>query len=761
MQLVVGEHSGFCFGVKRAVEIAENAGSQGIVFTLGPLVHNPQVIAKLKETGVIPVSDLNEISDGCMIVPSHGLPPDVIDEAHTRGLRVVHATCPYVKRAQERAAALNRKGYQVFIVGDKGHKEVVGLLGWAGDNARVVMTGEDVASGFVEPKVGVVCQTTQTVEAFRQVLAALALRAKELLAYNTICDATWKRQEAARKLARSVDAVVVVGGRTSANTRRLVEICQAEGAEVYWVEGPGDLDTLDFSGLERVGLTAGASTPNWVIEEVVERMSVPDEGKISELGVTDITDERNIDEIETIEESEDQMEESPENLQEHVDNEQEDKGVPQEDSETSQVDQEEPKTSQVDQEEPETSQVDQEEPETSQGEEEPDVTGPEEEEPETAGMSLQPALVEGDIVEGTVVAVEPERVLVDIGLKSEGVVPRNEISRRQVQSCEGIVNVGDRIEVLIEKLEAGGGEPLLSKRKADIDRAWDGIFDALENEAIVEGEVTDVVKGGIVVDVGLRGFIPASHASIRPIQDLSRLKGETLRMKVLEADRDKKNVVLSARQVQEEELAEARKHVLESLNEGIIVEGIVRRVVNFGAFVDIGDGVEGLLHVSDMAWTRTEDPRDVVSEGERIRVKVLAVDRERERISLGLKQTLPDPWDDVTTRYPVGSIVKGTVTKTVDFGAFVQLEPGIEGLVHISQLADRRVEKPDEVVSPGDEIAVKVISVRPRDHRIGLSLKEAQSEEEKKVYRKYADKSESQGLTIGDVFGDILKNSQE
>jgi ribosomal protein S1/(E)-4-hydroxy-3-methyl-but-2-enyl pyrophosphate reductase len=741
LQVAIGEHSGFCFGVKRAVEIAEKAGSQGIAFTLGPLVHNPQVVAKLQETGVIPVSDLNEISDGCMIVPSHGLPPDVIDEAYARGLRVVHATCPYVRRAQERAAELSRNGYQVFIVGDEGHKEVVGLLGWAGDNARVVMTGEDVTSGSVEPKVGVVCQTTQTVEAFRQVLAALALRAKELVAYNTICNATWKRQEAARKLARSVDAVVVVGGRASANTRRLVEICEAEGAKVYWVEGPEDLNTLDFSGLERVGLTAGASTPNWVIEEVVERMSVPDEEKISELGVTEITENKSTDEIETVELSEDQMAEIPEDSLECADNEREDEELPQDDPETSEVDQEEPTTSQV--------------------EEEPDATGPEGEEQETVDMSLQPALVEGDIVEGTVVAVEPERVLVDIGLKSEGVVPRNEISRRQVQSCEGIVNVGDRIEVLIEKLEAGGGEPLLSKRKADIDRAWDAIFDALDNEAIVEGEVTDVVKGGIVVDVGLRGFIPASHASIRPIQDLGQLRGETLRMKVLEADRDKKNVVLSARQVQEEELAEARKHVLESLNEGIIVEGIVRRVVNFGAFVDIGDGVEGLLHVSDMAWTRTEDPRDVVSEGERIRVKVLAVDRERERISLGLKQTLPDPWDDVTTRYPVGSIVKGTVTKTVDFGAFVQLEPGIEGLVHISQLADRRVEKPDEVVSPGDEIAVKVISVRPRDHRIGLSLKEAQSDEEKKVYKKYADKSDSQGLTIGDVFGDLLKNSQE
>jgi 4-hydroxy-3-methylbut-2-enyl diphosphate reductase len=749
LQVVVGEHSGFCFGVKRAVEIAEATGAEGTAFTLGPLVHNPQVICKLKETGVIQVSDLDEISDGCVIVPSHGLPPDVIDEARIRGLRVVHATCPYVKRIQTLVAELNKKGYQIFIVGDEGHTEVVGLVGWAGGNARVVTSGEDVASGSVEPRVGVVCQTTQTIEAFRQVLAALALRAKELVAYNTICNSTWKRQEAARKLARSVDAVVVVGGRTSANTRRLVEICKAESAKVFWVEGPGDLNAPDFSGLERVGLTAGASTPNWVIEEVIERMSALDEEKTNELEVTEITEDKIEDKVETIEVNETVAENEEQSAS--VDAKCDDAategnhGDSTERTESEEADNEGP----------------QEAPETLQVEEELEPIGPEEGELTTDDMPIQPAFAEGDIIQGMVVAVEPERVLVDIGLKSEGVVPRNEISRRQVQSCEGIVSVGDQIDVLVEKLEDSEGQPVLSKRKADIDKAWDAIFGALDNEGIVEGEVTDVVKGGIVVDVGLRGFVPASHSSIRPMQDLGTLVGTTLRMKVLEADRDKKNVVLSARQVQEEELVEARERVFASLNEGVIVEGIVRRVVNFGAFVDIGDGVEGLLHVSDMAWTRTEDPNDVVSEGERIKVKVLAVDTERERISLGLKQTLPDPWDDVTTRYPVGSIVKGTVTKTVDFGAFVQLEPGIEGLVHISQLADRRVGRPEEVVNAGDDISVKVISVRPRDHRIGLSLKEAQSDEEKRVYKKYADKSDSQSLTFGDVFGDILKNSQE
>ena len=252
MQVVVGEHSGFCFGVKRAVEIAEATGAKGTAFTLGPLVHNPQVISKLRETGVIPVSSLDEISDGCMIVPSHGLPPDIIDEARMRGLRVVHATCPYVKRIQNLVAELDSKGYQIFIVGDEGHTEVVGLVVGL-SNARVVKSSEDVASGSIEPRVGVFARPPNS-RGFSPV-RRLALRAKELwptIQYAMLLETTG----AARELARSVDAVVVVGGRASANTRRLVEICKAEGAKVYWVEGPGDLNALDLK-TRKGGLTAG------------------------------------------------------------------------------------------------------------------------------------------------------------------------------------------------------------------------------------------------------------------------------------------------------------------------------------------------------------------------------------------------------------------------------------------------------------------------------------------------------------------------
>ncbi|MGE5592427.1 MAG: bifunctional 4-hydroxy-3-methylbut-2-enyl diphosphate reductase/30S ribosomal protein S1 [Betaproteobacteria bacterium] len=753
-EVTLSERTGFCYGVRRAIEIAEEAGSRGPAFTLGPLVHNPQVVERLKKKGVTPVAGLGEIRAGTLIVPSHGLPPDLLEEAERRGLDVVHATCPNVRRTQKLVADLKHQGYQVFIVGDEGHSEVVGLVGCADGDARVVRSAEDVLSGLVRPRVGVVCQTTQTVEAFCQVLAALALRAKELVAYNTICNATEERQQAARALARSVDAMIVVGGRASANTRRLAEICEAEGARVYRVETASDLDSLDLSGVKSVGIAAGASTPNWVIEEVMERMSVLGEDRMDEKKEPTITQG---DEEGSVAGGGDAVTAPCAGAETHPETGVSEKTSGPGDSAGASGDElgSEP--------EPETST-----PAGVEGETDTDVPG--EAMPDAAGGAAQaeseevPAgeeISEGDIVKGTVVAVHPDEVLVNIGLKSEGVVPRSEISRRPVQSCLDVVREGQEIEVLVERLEDKEGRPRLSKRKADTERAWERVQRALETGETIEGEVTDVVKGGVVVDVGLRGFVPASHASRRPMADLSPLVGQTLRMKVLEADRTKRNVVLSARLVQEQEAAEAKAKVLESLQEGEIVDGVVKRVVNFGAFVDIGEGVEGLLHVSDMAWTRTTDPHGVVKEGDHIKVKVLSVDRERERISLGLKQTLPDPWEDVTSRYPVGSIVTGKVTKLADFGAFVGLEPGIEGLIHISQLADRRVSRPDEVVKPGDEVSVKVISVRPRDHRIGLSLKEAQAEGDKQAFKKYADKEDEAGPTLGDVFGDLLKNSRE
>ncbi|HHY48094.1 MAG TPA: bifunctional 4-hydroxy-3-methylbut-2-enyl diphosphate reductase/30S ribosomal protein S1 [Firmicutes bacterium] len=658
-RVILARKFGMCYGVRRAIDIVVRSLKMGeVVYTLGPLVHNTSVIDWLSSMGVLMERDVTSIDRGTLVIPSHGVGPEVLEACKRQGLKTLDATCPNVRRTQQLVERLTRSGYQVVIVGDPDHTEVKGLAGYAGGKALVVSSAGDVRGADISPRAGVVAQSTLPLGVFCEVVEALKARAPEIIVNNTICAATSKRQEAARELARQADLVLVIGSETSANARRLKEIVEEEGTRAELVENARACELVDFSGVKTLGVTAGASTPSWVIEEVLARMSAFGEENEGAVGMADVERE----------------------------------------------------------------------------------------------------LHEGDLVRGTVVKVGQDEVLVDIGYKSEGVIPLSELSTAKLESASEAVSVGDEIDVEVLSLEDKDGNIVLSKKRADIEKAWERIMNAMATEEPIEGKVTDVVKGGVVVDVGVRGFVPASHIGLRPVRDLHPLIGTTIRMKVLEAEKDRNNVVLSERAVLEREAQEARKRALESLKEGEVREGIVRRVVNFGAFVDIGDGLEGLLHVSDMTWGRTRDPKAIVSEGEKVRVKVLSVDRERERISLGLKQTMPDPWQNIESRYPIGSIVTGKVTKLVDFGAFVELEDGVEGLVHISQLSDRRVAKPDEVVRPGQEVTVKVISVKSADRRIGLSIKEAQPEKEKEDYRRYASRgTEPAGPTLGDVFGDLFE----
>ncbi len=335
-------------------------------------------------------------------------------------------------------------------------------------------------------------------------------------------------------------------------------------------------------------------------------------------------------------------------------------------------------------------------------------------------VTLEP----GQIVGAKVVQIGADEVMVDVGYKSEGRIPLHELGLRSGQTPEDVLSVGDEIEVFVIKVEDQEGNVLLSKRRADNRVAWEALERAKAQDEVIEAPVTERVKGGLLVDVGVRGFIPASHVALNYVENLDKYVGQTLRLKVVELDRQRSNVVLSHKQVLEEEYENAKREAFERLTEGSVVKGVVRRITDFGAFVDIGGGVEGLLHVSEMAWSRVGHPSDVVSEGQEIDVMVLKVDAENDRISLSLKETLPDPWLSVGKRYQVGDIVNGTVTRVVDFGAFVKLEDGIEGLVHISQLADRHVTKPSEVVSSGQNVDVKVVSLDEEKRRIGLSIKQ-------------------------------------
>ena len=361
----------------------------------------------------------------------------------------------------------------------------------------------------------------------------------------------------------------------------------------------------------------------------------------------------------------------------------------------------------------------------------------------------------GDIVNGLVVHIDDHGALVDVGTKSEGVIPAAEL-REHAASEEGPIAVGDRIDVMVVTPLSADGNLVLSKKKADYERVWQRITDAHERGKVVTAMVTDRVKGGLVVDLGLRGFLPASHVAARNIAAVERLVGQSVRLKVLEVDRARKRVVVSQRLAAEEERSRKRDTTLETLEEGQIRKGVVRRVTDYGAFVDLG-GVDGLLHVTEMSWTRVNHPSDVVKPGQRLEVMVLKYDRDSHKVSLGLKQILPDPWQSVSQRYRSGMVIGGKISRLVPFGAFVQLEEGIEGIIPNAELATRRVNRPEEVVKEGETVQVKVLSVKPSERRLSLSMRQVQQDRERREYREFtARQAEGGRLTVGDVIGEAL-----
>lgn len=379
--------------------------------------------------------------------------------------------------------------------------------------------------------------------------------------------------------------------------------------------------------------------------------------------------------------------------------------------------------------------------------------------------SEMPTPVPNQIVSGKIVQIGTDEVLVDIGYKSEGRIPLNELGLKSGQQPSDIFSVGQEIDVWVLKVDDAEGNIVLSKRRADTQNTWEELEAKYAENEPINAEVSQVVKGGLLVELGVRGFIPASHVSRGFVDNLEEYVGQSLDLKIIELDRQKNNVVLSHKELLEEEYQKVKEEIFNSLEQDTIVDGVVRRITNFGAFVDVGGGVEGLLHVSEMAYSRVKHPSDVVSEGEEIRVMVLGVDKENERISLGLKQTLPDPWDTIDERYHVGDKVSGEVTRTVDFGAFVKLEDGVEGLIHISQLSHRHVAKTEDVVQSGDEVEVKVISLDPQARRIGLSIRELEPKPEPKPVAKkptvelVKDSGEEElTTTLGDMFGDLFKD---
>lgn len=721
MEVILADAAGFCFGVKRALSLTNQVLSEidpAIpVYTLGPLIHNPQVVAQLEAKGVQVLERPGDASSGVVIVRSHGVAPKVLEELQELSCDVVDATCPFVQRAMRWAEQLSDEGYQVIVVGDRLHPEVQAILGYAGETAQVVSDPQEIRELPIASRVGVIAQTTQSVQNFKACVDELVGKVEDLKTFDTICTATEQRQKSARELAAKVDVMVVIGGRNSANTKRLAEICKEQGTATYHIETPDELQRQWFAGARRAGVTAGASTPDWLIEGVLTRMSEFSEEKVTETVA------------ETAQPVEAELEESTQAVDEAA------QGM---------------------------AEVNEEAAEPVQG-----VT-PEEGKTNEVQMSEfevnMPTV--GAIIKGKVVHVSDDEVLVDIDYKSEGRIPLNELSFITNANPEDIVSVGDEIYVKVLKVDDTEGNVILSKKRADADISWEQLEQLYKSGETLQAKVVQVVKGGLLVNVGVRGFIPASHVSRGFENNLEKYVGQTLELKIIELDRSKNNVVFSHKQVLEEKHAKAKEEAFANLKPGMKVHGVVRRLTDFGAFVDIGGGVEGLLHVSEMAYSRVNHPSDVVAEGDEVTVMILGVDKERERISLGLKQTVPDPWTTVGERYAVGQKVTGEVTRVVDFGAFVKLEDGVEGLVHISELSHKHVAKAEDVVKPGDQVQVKVISVDPDARRIGLSIKElepkpqAQPKPKQQQQPNLAEGTDREELTtnIGDMFGDLFKD---
>lgn len=634
----VAESAGFCFGVKRAIEMAYEAiGVEPKLYSYGQLIHNKTVTDDLASKGLEIVENLDGLTEGTLLIRSHGVGKALYDEAEAKGLKILDGTCPFVKKIHNIVHEKLANGMGIIIVGDGTHPEVIGINGWC-ENAAVILEDEEAAKTKEIPekdRYAVVVQTTFRQAKFDKILEILQDRGINMEIHNTICSATEKRQTEAEELSKTVDKMIVIGGKNSSNTQKLVEICAKNCGNTVHIETICDLVLNNFGKDDKIGITAGASTPPAIIKEVVVTMSEALENAVQNLG----------------------------------------------------------------------------------GSEEA-----------TFEQMLEESLVTlhtGDVVKGTVIQVVNEEVSVNLGFKSDGIIARGEFSSDPTVVPSKTVQPGDEIEVFVVRVNDGDGNVMLSRKRIEAQKGIEEIEAAYNEKAVVTGTVTSVVKGGLIAVVnGVNVFIPSSQVSNRFIEDLSVFNGQELEFNIIEVDRVKRRFIGGRKALVEQEIAAKRAALFETIQAGSRVNGTVSRLTDFGAFVDLG-GVDGLIHISEMSWGRISNPKEVLKEGQEVEVFVLDVDKEKGKISLSLKDADKNPWKLAAEKYAVGSIVEGKVVRMVPFGAFVELEPGVDGLVHISQIANKHVVKPEDELKVGEVINVKVLEVNPEQKKISLSKRQA------------------------------------
>ena len=646
MPYEIARHAGFCAGVRRAITMARNAAleakAQGIpCVMLGELIHNDAALDEFKALGVSVVDKVEDVPDGAVVIfRSHGEPPQTYADCQARGLTVVDTTCEFVLKLHAVVKDHTEKGLPVLLLGDPKHPEIIGTAGMGGDNVYVLSSPKDIEALPALKHPLLVAQTTYPPSQWAETQPTLIRLFPDLEVRRTICPATQMRQDAACELAKRSDAVVVVGGKKSANTRKLYESCKALCPRTCLVECASEIPP-HFANIhtEKIGIAAGASTPDWSFKEVVTRMN-----------------EEQIKEATPVEET--VMTEEEKNNQSFMDD-------------------------------------------------------------------IEKTLVRihnGQTVTGTVVQITDDEVCVNIGYKSDGLIKREDLVDKDVK-------LGDTIEVEVVKVNDGEGNVLLSQRNIVNRKVWEDLMTKYENHEYVDAIGKEAIKGGLIADVsGVRAFIPASHLAQRYVEKIAQFVGQPMKVKIIDVDKQKKRIVASRKEVLAEESAAKKAAAWATLEEGAVVKGIVRRFADFGAFVDLG-GVDGLIHITDLAWSHIGHPSEVLKINDEIEVKILSLDRERERIQLGYKQLQPKPWDNIEEKYPVGSIIERKVVRVRPFGAFVELEPGVDGLVHISQCALTRVAKVEDALQPGQTVRVKILGVDPEAKRISLSVREALADE--------------------------------
>ena len=641
MSVTVAKSAGFCFGVNRAVELVEQAAQAGEqVCTLGPIIHNRHAVKHFEDMGVRVIETPEQAQPGeTVIIRSHGVTKAVVEQLDAMQALIVDATCPFVKRIHGIVSKACEEGRLPVIIGTRAHPEVEGIAGWC-DKCKIFENVQELEN-WVETEgisrdlpISMVCQTTST----EALWLSCENFAKKVFTnpkiFDTICKATEFRQSEAAQLSSVCQAMVVVGDTHSSNTGRLAMICREHCDRVVLVDNAAELNPEFFCGVADVGITAGASTPAWIIKEVNKTMS--------EIMNVETVQEENFDEL---------LEQSIKTLN------------------------------------------------------------------------------TGDKVTGIVTGIGSTEIQIDLGTKHAGYIPYDEVSADPAVKPEDILHVGDEIEVFVVRVNDQEGTCQLSKKKLDGMRIWDELAAMAEEKATVDATITEENKGGLVATVkGIRVFIPASQSGVAKGGDMAAMVGQAVQLKITEVNRARRRVIGSIRAVSSEGRKAAQEKIWNEIEVGAKYHGTVKSLTSYGAFVDIG-GVDGMVHVSELSWNRIKTPAEVVSVGDEIDVYVISFDAEKRKISLGYKTAEMNPWNKFMTAYSIGDVVDAKIVKLMTFGAFAEIIPGVDGLIHISQIANKRIGKPEDALTEGQEVQVKITDVDAENKRISLSIRALLAEE--------------------------------